>query len=234
MSWNNTKTPAKPQGKAKWQLPMGHTEKGCRAYVLEGELLERFRKEYPRHSNRRLMQWFGISFSVLQRLRRELGLQKDMAKIHKERARDVKRVCEKNGYYDSLRGRKRPEAARAKATAALRRLRAEGQSPIRTLKEKSPRKYAAYLRRKSEERKELWRKEYMRHAYGLPRQTKLRMKTVTHRMSAQKHLMIKRKNYFADPDHPDWVCYDAQTLRCERMEATARKHGLKVVEGDEE
>ncbi len=102
MSFRDTKTPSKPTGKAKWQIPMRRTEKGCTAYVLEGELLERFRKEYPRHSNRRLMQWFGISFSTLQRFRRELGLQKDMTKIRKEHAKDVKRICEKNGYYELL------------------------------------------------------------------------------------------------------------------------------------
>lgn len=72
------KTPLKPLGKAKWQLP---TEGRFHRYLLEGENLERFRKLYPKHSNARLMKWFGISDSTLQRLRRELGLSKDMAAV---------------------------------------------------------------------------------------------------------------------------------------------------------
>lgn len=45
--------------------------------------------------------------------------------------------------------------------------------------------------------------------------------------------MIKMHNYFADPDHVTWVCYDSQTERSPRMEATAMRHGLRLVEGDE-
>lgn len=45
--------------------------------------------------------------------------------------------------------------------------------------------------------------------------------------------MIKLRNYFADADHVTWVCYDSQTRRSPRMEATAMRHGLRLVEGDE-
>ena len=46
--------------------------------------------------------------------------------------------------------------------------------------------------------------------------------------------MIHRCNYFADPlGDPYIVCYDSQTRRSARREATAAKHWLKVVKADE-
>ena len=232
MSFNGTKTPLKPTGVAKWQVPKRKTENGIMAYYLEGELTELFIKNFPIHSNRRIMQWFGISHSTTQRLARQLGLKKDMTRIHKEQARDTKRICEKNGYYDSIRGKGMPEYA----LIGLRKLREEGFSSIRRLKEKSPRKYKKYIEKKSEARKELWRKERMREKYGLERKTKLNIPfyPMTHRQSSQKSLMIKKYNYFADPDDPHNVCYDSQTRRSERSERTAIRHGLRIVEGGEE
>ena len=71
MSYNNTKTPIKPTDEAKWQVPMRqHPTRNVMEYYLEGELEERFCKLFPKHTNRRLMQWFGISFSTLQRFKR--------------------------------------------------------------------------------------------------------------------------------------------------------------------
>ena len=98
MSYNNSKTPIKPTCEAKWQVPMRPSANGkSMQYCLEGELKERLCKLFPKHTNRRLMQWFGISFSTLQRFKREFGLEKDMKAICKEHARDVKKICQKNG-----------------------------------------------------------------------------------------------------------------------------------------
>lgn len=233
MSFNNTKTPSKPTTPAKWQVPMRPNEKsGVREYYLEGELKERFCKLFPKNSNRRMMAWFGISFSTLQRFRRELGLQKDMRAIRKQQAKDTKKICERNGYYASIRGKAPSEAC----MEAARQLRAEGFHPIKQLKANNPRKYRRLMRKKSEQRKELWRKERLRAFYGLDRQTKLRIPAapMSRRATAQKHAMIKCCNYFADPDgDPHIICYDSETQRSARREATAAKHGLKVVEADE-
>ena len=217
---------------AKWQVPKRRNEHGQPAYVLEGELRELFIKNFPIHSNRRIMQWFGLSHSTTQRFARGLGLKKDMARIRKELVRDIKRTCEKNGYYDSLRGRGMPE----NALIGLRKLYEEGFSAISRLKEKSPRKYKKYLEKMSESHKDMWRKERLRAKYGLERKTKLNIPfhPMTHRQSSQKHLMIKKYNYFADPDDPHNVCYDSQTRRSERSERTAIRHGLRIVEGGEE
>ena len=233
MSFRNTKTPTKPTTAAKWQAPMRPNPKsGAKEYYLEGELKERFCKLFPKNSNRRMMAWFGISFSTLQRFKRECGLEKDMKAIRKQHAKDIKKICERNGYYASIRG-KAPSDACMEAT---RQLRAAGFHPLKQLKANNPRKYRRLMRKKSEQRKELWRKEKLRAFYGLERQTHLRIPTdpMSRRATAQKHAMIKCCNYFADPlGDPHIICYDSETRRSARREATAAKHGLKVVEADE-
>ena len=233
MSFNNTKTPNKPIGKAKWQVPMRQNEKsGMKEYYLEGELKERFCQLFPKNSNRRMMKWFGISFSTLQRFSRELGLQKDMRAIRKQLAKDIKKTCEKNGYYDSLRGHAPSEAC----MEATRQLRAAGFHPIKQLKANNPRKYKRLMRKKGEQRKELWRKERLRMVYGLERRTKLRLplNSLTHAASACKYMMIRECNYFADPDGDSHIiCYDSETRRSEKREATAIRHGFTIVEGED-
>ena len=233
MSFNNTKTPLKPTAAAKWQVPMRQNEKsGAKEYYLEGELKERFCKLFPKNSNRRMMTWFGISFSTLQRFKRECGLEKDMKAIRKQHAKDIKKICERNGYYASIRGKAPSEAC----MEATRRLRAEGFHPMKQLKANNPRKYKRLMQKKSEQRKELWRKERLRQKYDLDRQTSLNipLNPLSHRASSHKHAMIKCCNYFPDPDgDPHIICYDSDTQRSARREATAAKHGLKVVEADE-
>lgn len=190
MSFNNTKTPNKPIGKAKWQVPMRPHHKGGKdEYYLEGELKERFCKLFPKNSNRRMMAWFGISFSTVQRFKREFGLEKDMKAIRKQQAKDIKKICERNGYYASLRGKKPSEAS----IEAIRQLRAAGFHPLKQLKANNPRRYKQLMRKRSEQRKELYRKEQLRAFYGLERQTNLRIPTnpLSHRATAQKHAMIK-------------------------------------------
>ena len=232
MSYSGTKTPAKPTGVAKWQVPKRRNKNGQPAYVLEGELRELFIENFPIHSNRRIMQWFGLSHSTTQRFARGLGLKKDMTRIRKELVRDIKRTCEKNGYYDSLRGKSLPE----NALIGLRKLYEGGFSAISRLKEKSPRKYKKYREKISESHKDMWRKERLRAKYGLERKTKLNIPfhPMTHKQSSCKHYMIKKYNYFADPDDRHAVCYDSQTRRSERSERTAIRHGLRIVEGGEE
>ena len=233
MSFRNTKTPLKPTTPAKWQVPMRpNPTSGMKEYYLEGELKERFCKLFPKNSNRRMMTWFGISFSTLQRFRRECGLEKDMKSIIRQQAKDTKRICERNGYYASIRGKAPSEAC----LEATRRLRAEGFHPIKQLKANNPRKYKRLTQKKSEQRKELWRKERLRAFYGLDRKTNLRIPTnpMSRRATAHKYAMIKFCNYFPDPDgDPHIICYDSETQRSARREATAAKHGLKVVEADE-
>lgn len=234
MSFGNTKTPLKPTGKAKYQLPMKVTPEsnGQKTYVLEGELKKKFIKLFPKNSNRRMMEWFGISFSTVQRFKNELGLKKDMKAIRRQQTMDVKKTCEENGWYDSLRGKPTSEACRE----GTRRLWASGFCPLKELKKKNPRRYKAYLLRRSEARKELFRKERLREEYGLERKTKLRLsqRPITSSAASFKFLMIHKRNYFAVPGHTWWIAYDSETNRSERSEATARKHGFEIIEGEDD
>lgn len=198
MSFRNTKSPLKPTTPPKWQVPMRPNPKsGMKEYYLEGELKERFCKLFPKNSNRRMMAWFGLSFSTLQRFKREFGLEKDMKSIIRQQAKDTKRICERNGYYASLRGKAPSEAC----MEATRQLFASGFQPMKQLKANNPRKYRQLMRKKSEQRKELYRKEQLHTFYGLERQTNLRIPAapLSHGASAHKHAMIKCCNYFADP-----------------------------------
>lgn len=233
MSFSNTKTPTKPTTPAKWQVPMRpHSGMSVMEYYLDDETKERFCQLFPKNSNRRLMQWFGISFSTLQRFKRELGLEKDMRAIYKQQAKDTKKICEKNGYYDSLRGKLPSEACMEGA----RQMRANGFHPMRQLKANNPQKFKRVLRKKGEHQKELWRKERLRQAYGLERKTNLNVPVspLSRKAIAQKYAMIKTCNYFADPlGDPHVVCYDSETRRSARREATAEKYGLRVVEGED-
>lgn len=232
MSFANTKTPTKPTTKAKWPVPMRPNAKQphLMEYYLEGELLDKFCKLFPKHSNRRIMQWFGIGFATMQRFKRELGLEKDMTAIRKELAKDVKKICEKNGYYDSLRGKAPCQAARD-ATA---KLRAEGFHPWKRLKEINPRKFKRAQKKKAEKWRETRERDKRRVGFGFEPQTNFNHSFVklSHTAIGQKHVMIKRNNYFSDPEHPSWVCYDKETKRSERSEATAVRHGLRIVQAD--
>ena len=234
MSFGNTKTPRKPTGKAKYQIPMRVTPEsnGVKTYVLEGELKKKFIKLFPKNSNIRMMEWFGISFSTLHRFKNALGLKKDMKAIRRQQFMDIKRTCEENGYYDSLRGKPVSEACKE----GSRRLFASGFHPMKALKKKSPRRYKAACCRKSEACKERWRKERLREEYGLERKTKLNLpqRPITHSASAFKWKLIHCRNYFAVPGHPWWIAYDSETDRSERSEATARKHGFEIIEGEDE
>lgn len=231
MSFNNTRTPRKPTEKPKYPVPMRpHNGNGRMEYYMEGELKKKFCKLFPIHSNRRLMLWFGLSCSTVQRFARSFGLEKDMTAIRRELASDVKKICEANGYYDSIRGR----VPSPQCLEATRRLRAEGFHPILQIKKNDPRRYKKILKERSEARKDLFRRERLRDIYGLERKTKLRMACsfLSRNAYKQKYLMRKKRNYFDDPDHPMWICYDSQTRRSPRMEATAQRHGLRVVEGE--
>lgn len=227
MSFNNTKTPSKPTDAAKWQVPMRVSSHGAREYYLDGEVKDKFIKLFP---IRRMMLWFGISFTTLQRFKRELGLEKDMRRIRKELARDVKKTCERNGYYASLRGKPLSQACQE----AAKKMRETTPPPLVKLRTDNPRRYRQVLQKRAKARKDLWKKEKIRAEYGLERKTRLYIpdNPLTPHAIAQKSSMIRRNNYFPDPEHKWWVCYDKQTRRSARREATAVRYGLTIIEGE--
>ena len=128
MSFNNTRTPTKSNTKPKYPVPMRPNGKnGTMAYYMEGELKQKFCRLFTIHSNRRIMQWFGISFSTVQRFKREFGLEKNMKVIRKVQARDIKKpvsataimtLCVARG---RLRPAWRPQGKRELRASALSR-----------------------------------------------------------------------------------------------------------------
>lgn len=171
MSFRNTKTPTKAEivGKARYQCPM-HKVRNADAYYLTPELEQHFRRLYPVTMNRDMMRLFGISFSTMQRFKRELGLQKKMKTIRHKQAQWAKRICEENGYYESMRGKAPCEAA----MEATRQLRASGWHPMQVVR-KNKRRYQRLMAQRSEKRKELMRKERIRVDWGLGQQTNLHL-----------------------------------------------------------
>ena len=165
MSFQNTKTPTKAEieGKARYQLPMRKGRGGLMTYYLTPELEQHFRRLYPNTMNRDMMRIFGISFVTMQRFKRQLGLSKNMRTIRHKQAQLTKRICEENGYYDSLRGKQPSEAC----IEASKRKRASGFHPLKALKQQNPRKYRRILEKRSEARKEAMRRDRMLINLGL-------------------------------------------------------------------
>lgn len=230
MPFRNTKTPLKPTGKAKWQIPQRRQQRtGVMEYYLEGELLDKFVRYFPRNSNRRLMTWFGIGFSTLQRFKRELVLQKDMNAVRRQQAADTKKLCEENGYYDSLRGRAPSEAA----IEATKKMWAEGFHPMKALKAKNPRKYRRTIERKRQQRLELEESERHRVKWGMDQSTRLHrpLDKFTRRQLRMRNY-AKRRGYILG-DMREWsgerliMFYNTATIRGERFERSAGKEGFR-------
>ena len=133
---------------------------------------------FPEEENPRLLKLSGMSHSTLHRYARELHLTKStagMKRIKRRQARQIKRVCERNGYYASLRGRPVSEACREGTARMWQEIR-EGrrEHPARIMRRNDPRRYRLWMKNKSEARKEVIRREKLRVKYGLERKTRLR------------------------------------------------------------
>ena len=170
MSFRNTKTPrmSEIEGKARYQVP-SRLVRGLKTYYLTPELERHFRRLFPVTMNRDMMRLFGISHTTIERFKCDLGLSKNMRTIRHKHAQQVKRTCEENGYYDSLRGKQPSEAC----IDAAKRKRASGFHPMKALKQKNPRKYRRVVQQLSEARRELIRKERIRVNWGLGQDTNI-------------------------------------------------------------
>ena len=217
---------------------------GCqrvKAWVLTDEQRAWLCKWFPEEENSRLTKASGMSHSALHRFARELGLtksQKGMKRIKKRQAAHVKRVCEKNGYYDSLRGKHPSEACR-KATAQMWQEIRDGkrEHPARIMKRTNPRRYAQWMQRKSEERRETIRKEIRRVIYGLQRQTNLKniiackytRRQVAHRYNALQRGYILMADCSEQSGERYNIYYDDDTERTPIFERNLLNDGFKLL-----
>lgn len=216
---------------------------GCqhvKAWVLTDEQREWFCRWFPEEENSRLMKASGMTHSTLHRFARELGLTKSpkgIKRIRKRQAAHIKRVCERNGYYDSMRGRQ-PSEACLKATVQMWQDIREGkrEHPARIMKRENPRKYRKWMENRSKERKETIRKEMRRVLYGMERKTRLKcivMCKYTRRQVSHRHNALKR-GYIIMEDCSEQggerynIYYDNETKRSPIFEKNLLKDGFQL------
>ncbi len=184
------------------------------------------RQWYPMTENRRLIKASGLKFATFHRFARQLGLKKSeegFKAIKKRQAAHIKRKCTRNGYYESMRGRKQPEALREATERMWQEIRdGKRPHPWRRLKEKSPRKYGRLMKKKSER--------------GLPRKTNLTIAPVqpyTSSQTSRRYLAKKKYGYILAKEHTEGsghrfvIYYDDDTARCEQFERNGRKAGFR-------
>lgn len=118
---------------------------------------------------------------------------------------------------------------------ARRRYKQEGCPLVNTacLMRANPELYSSRRKRISEGVRKAWRRAKIQAEYDLPRTVRLRVSPLTKKQRSYKKRMLLRHDYFSDPGHPFWVCYDSQTTRSPRMEAKVIDMGLKIVEGED-
>ena len=186
------------------------------------------------------MKMSGMSHSTLHRFAREFGLTKSakgIKRIKKRQAAHIKKVCERNGYYDSIRGKQPSEACR-QATAQMWQDIRDGkrEHPARIMKRKNPRKYRKWMERKSIERKEAIRKEIRRVVYGLERKTRLKcivMCPYTKRQTSHRYNALKR-GYIVMQDCSEQggerynIYFDQDTERSPIFENNLLKDGFRI------
>lgn len=223
-------------------------KEGCqhvKAWVLTDEQRAWFCRWFPEEENSRLMKASGMNHSTLHRFARELGLTKSpkgIKRIRKRQAAHIKRVCERNGYYDSMRGRQ-PSEACLKATAQMWQDIREGkrEHPARIMKRENPRKYRKWMENRSKERKETIRKEMRRVLYGMERKTRLKcivMCKYTRRQVSHRHNALKR-GYIIMEDCSEQggerynIYYDNETKRSPIFERNLLKDGFHLKQWSE-
>ena len=217
---------------------------GCqrvKAWVLTDEQRAWLCKWFPEEENSRLMKVSGMSHSTLHRFAREFGLTKSpkgIKRIKKRQAAHIKRVCEKNGYYDSIRGKQPSEACR-KATAQMWQdiRECKREHPARIMKRTNPRKYRKWMERKSQERKETIRKETRRVLYGMERKTRLKCivmckytrSQTSHRYNALKRGYIIMEDCTEQGGERYNIYYDNETERAPIFEKNLLKDGFHLL-----
>lgn len=216
-----------------------------RAWVLTEEQEAWLRRWFPVVENPVLMAVSGMSHSTLHRFARSLGLTKSeegLRGIKHRQAMQVKRTCERNGYYDSIRGRAPSEACLEGSRRRWQAVRdGLADAPLTIIKRTQPRRYANMMKRQSEARRDLIRREKRRALYAMERKTSLHLpmnnytkSQVSHRYNALKRGYILMTDC-SDEGGERWnIYYDADTQRTAQFERNLAKDGFKVLPWQEE
>lgn len=232
MSWSKTPTKSETTKKQKYVVPQITNKRGRTEYILTPELADELKRLYPTTMNRDLMGLFGLSFSTLQRFKRELGLRKNDKAIKRKHTAMVKRICEQNGYYESIKG-KRPTP---QCIEASRKWWAEGNNPKKILKENNPRKYKAMCRKQGEQRRARFAEERKRLRIGLEQNTALHIPqfAYTRQQVSARYNAIKRGYILGDMrerfGERYTIYWNKETERSPIFERNLDRYGLTLKE----
>lgn len=100
------------------------------------------------------------------------------------------------------------------------------------IRETDPERFFEIRRKISASAKKSWDRARREQLYAMRPTTCLRPSPLSEAMRARKYYMVHKYSYFADPDHPYWLCYDSQTRRSVKAEANAKARGFEIVEGE--
>ena len=206
--------------------------------VLNHEQREWLCRWYPVTENKRLAKAMGISLYKLHCFARELHLTKSeegWRAIKRRQTKAMAKTNERNGCYDRKRGHAPSEATLEGVRRRWEEYR-QGlrESPLAIAKRKHPRKWKASQKKRSENRREMIRKEKQRIIYGLERKTNLKVVVMTpykRSQIAHRYNALKR-GYLLDTDCSEgqpgryFIYYDDDTQRSARFEANCIKDGF--------
>jgi hypothetical protein len=215
----------------------GQTEKRNGTFVLTQEQKEWFCRWFPETENSRIAKAMGVSVSSLHRIKRKLGLAKSdkgMKAIKRRQAAHIKKVCQENGYYESLKGRQPSEKCKAAYREYLRSERFV--HPLLILKEKNPRLYRKKMDERSRIRKELIGKERWRSSIGLEQTTRMNLPQFNYtRKEVNRRFLAKRRGYILGDYSERYgerftLYFDKDTNRTELFEKNCMADGFKIME----
>lgn len=215
----------------------GQTEKRNGTFVLTQEQKEWFCRWFPETENSRIAKAMGVSMSSMHRIKRELGLTKSdkgMKAIKRRQAAQIKKVCQENGYYDSLKGRHPSEKCKAAYREYLRSERYKHPSLI--LKEKNPRLYRKKMDERSRTRKELIGKDKWRVSVGLEQTTRINLPQFNYtKKEVNRRFLAKRRGYILGDYSERYgerftLYFDKDTNRTELFEKNCMADGFKIME----
>lgn len=226
MSWKGTETPKKPTKKPKFEIKKDN--KGF--YILDEKVEAEFRKIFPKRLNIEVMEYFGISFSAMQRIKRLWGLEKDKASVKRRTIKKIVRTCTKNGHYESLKGKRPCDEAMRKT----KEMREAGFNPLGKLKETDPKRYKKFCKKISERVRAEIATDKKRMSWGLPQKTNRDLVVDPYTKSQTYNRAIAKKRGYIVGDRSEnsgeryTIYYDEATDRSERFEMTLDKDGFTV------
>ena len=173
--------------------------------------VERLRKMFKNTPNDVIMEKLEISFSTLHRTARALGLVKTkqfMRKCQRNAAAKARESHIINGTYPP-KGYIIPGSEENRFKAGVTNEQRLGARKNRKRIEKS-----------AESRRQTWKEERARRLFGLPQQTKLRVRNYGRKMHVQAHYLRKRGYTVDYQSFTAW--YDTETHRCPVLEKKGR------------